>query len=543
MNHIRRQTRKSEIIAWDIFGKIIAESGSEYIPCLTHPGDEQYKCLTVVNRCGHPDSEALIFIDLYGTGIRVVNEQLTYKDKMSQNQIKTLVSDILDKANILKAKEEITLPGIKFILDLMTMDKNAELSTGNSWFDGSHDSCLAIEAKSFQYYPVPHEQGRLSHIPWWTISFGNITLAICNFQTNMVIDQTGQTYDLLTGDQEPLRAIEALLQKEIFYKVIDETRELLRQNDEWQKRYTHYAEDIFCKLDFILSVRKKFREWSPLKVYLNVSNAKQTSNSIQFDLRYLGQTVADLKFNKVFTIDTKKYDDHNEPDFGCEIKLNKSAWDGSYAKQFRDYFRKLYASPVIKTNKGNEEHRIESLLLSEFLNQKQKVMRLIKPVTISNLRYPMPTPLTASNHKRIGYSGSNGGGIDILARTGTGGRATNLCILELKDENTKKEPPKDAIKQAIAYSTFIRELLRSNSGEIWWKLFGFGGRIPKKLVLFAACAMPSNENNDYSFGGMELNIDGDIIKLQYIFFAEENDKITSIETSLKTQAESKNREI
>lgn len=539
----RKLIRKFENIAWDIFFKIMSVSGNEYMPCMTHPGDEQYKCLTVVNRSGRSGSEALILINLYGTRIRVMNEEFIYKDNMSQNQIKILVSDILKTANIPKSSKEVPLPAMNFIRELLSKDKNAELSIRNAWFDGSHHSCLSNEAKLFQYYPVPLEQERLFHIPWWTISYGNKVLAICNFETNMLIDSTGQAYDLLTQDREAFRAFDALVQKESFNKVIDETRELLRQNEEWQKRYSHYANDIFCKLDFILSVRKKFREWSPLKVYLNVSNAKQKSNTIQFDLRYLGQTVADLKFNKEFTIDTKKYDEYNEPDFGCGIKLNKVAWDGSSAKQFRDYFRKLYASQAAKINKGNEEHRIESLLLSEFLNQKQKVMRLIKPVTISNLRFPMPTPLKASNHKKTGYSGSNGGGIDILARTGTGGRATNLCILELKDENTRKEPPRDAIKQAIAYSTFIRELLRSNSGETWWKLFGFGGNIPEKLVLFAACAMPSNDNNDYSFEGMELRIDSDIIKLQYIYFAEENNKITSIETSLKTQADSKRRGI
>ncbi len=64
--------------------------------------------------------------------------------------------------------------------------------------------------------------------------------------------------------------------------------------------------------------------------------------------------------------------------------------------------------------------------------------------------------------------------------------------MELKDENTAKEPLKDALKQAIAYTVFIRELLRSEAGLAWWRLFGFGGSIPDRLKLVAACVMPAD---------------------------------------------------
>jgi hypothetical protein len=129
--------------------------------------------------------------------------------------------------------------------------------------------------------------------------------------------------------------------------------------------------------------------------------------------------------------------------------------------------------------------------------------------------------------------GIYGGGIDILTRTGTGGINTYLCIMELKDENVKSEPPKDALKQAIAYTSFIRELLRSEAGQEWWTLFGFNGKIPKQLTLYAACVMPSSNCNDYSFRDMTLDIDGDTIKLHYVYFIEKNNKITEVDTSLQ----------
>lgn len=208
--------------------------------------------------------------------------------------------------------------------------------------------------------------------------------------------------------------------------------------------------------------------------------------------------MADLIFKDELKLDTKKYNELNERDFDCKVFLSKVDWKGNKAKKFRSHFKNREQVRNIETNRGNEEHRIESLLLSEFSKTKDKALPFIKPVAIAKIRFPMPTPLSASNHKQIKYSGIYGGGIDILARTGTGGRATNLCIMELKDENIKKELPKNVIKQALTYATFIRELLRSDSGQDWWKLFGFRGNIPQKLVLFATCVMPSNENNDKS---------------------------------------------
>ncbi|NLB54505.1 MAG: hypothetical protein GX811_01830, partial [Lentisphaerae bacterium] len=94
-------------------------------------------------------------------------------------------------------------------------------------------------------------------------------------------------------------------------------------------------------------------------------------------------------------------------------------------------------------------------------------------------------------------------------------------------------PPKDALKQAIAYSTFTRELLRSECGQQRWELWGFNGELPKQLILYAACVMPSSSCNDYSFNDMSLDINGDIIKLHYVYFVEENNRITKVETSLK----------
>jgi hypothetical protein len=208
-------------------------------------------------------------------------------------------------------------------------------------------------------------------------------------------------------------------------------------------------------------------------------------------------------------------------------------WTGASAKSFRNFFK---TRPPVRNagGKGNQEHRIESLLLSEFekKSSKEKTLLGIQPVEIENVRFPMPTPLGASNHKALKYSGVFGGGIDILARAGRNSGDAKLCIIELKDENRPEEPAREVIKQAVAYAAFIRELLRSNAGADWWKIFGFNGNLPKKLTLLAVCAMPSNDLDDYSFDKTEIEVDGDIIRLQYLYFSECDNKITGINTSL-----------
>lgn len=317
-------------------------------------------------------------------------------------------------------------------------------------------------------------------------------------------------------------------------KTVQDTRELLAENVEWHKRYQGYADKLIANLDYLKSVRGSFNQWKPLMVYINYSNASR-ANTVSLQLRYRGQSVADLIYRqgKDVLLDTGRFNATNKRDFACDIRLDRVEWKGLEAREFRAHFK---SNPIRNENspRANEEHRVESMLLTEFSKRasQYKALCRIQPVKIANIRFPMPTPISASNHKLVKYSGQHGGGIDLLARIGTGGRATYLCIMELKDENTRAEPPIDALKQAVAYTTFIRELLRSECGSSWWRLFGFNGDIPKKLKLFATCVMPTNDNDDKSFEDKEIYIDDDVIKLEYVYYIEDNNEIKNIDTSL-----------
>ncbi|KAA6314316.1 hypothetical protein EZS27_035053 [termite gut metagenome] len=150
---------------------------------------------------------------------------------------------------------------------------------------------------------------------------------------------------------------------------------------------------------------------------------------------------------------------------------------------------------------------------------------------ICGIRFGMPTPISASNHKKpLKYAKQNGGGIDIFARTGRGRHATSLTVIEVKNENNSKEPPKDALKQAIQYAVFIRELLRSDCGEDWYKIFRFNGKIPKNLKIRVASAMP-DDILDKLFARKTYPIENDAIECHYIYFKYNGKQLSDFQTS------------
>lgn len=274
---------------------------------------------------------------------------------------------------------------------------------------------------------------------------------------------------------------------------------------------------------------------------MTIGSAKQ---GMQFSLRYQGQDIAKLKVdrNEEATISTKSFDINNKDHFGCDVILDNDSWRSEKATSFRKHF---IAKPLRSddTAKRNEEHRVESLLLTEFSKKKSdcKMLCNIQPVKIAEIaRFQMLTPLKASNLNKLGYSGSSGGGIDILCRVGTGG-GVKLCVMEVKDEYSTSEPPVKAVQQGLAYAVFIRELLRSSSGKRWWEIFGFkSDSLPKKLEICVVSAMPPGSDADLSFAGTMIpiskpeDIEGkeDSIHLHYLSFEEQGNVLKTMSTSL-----------
>lgn len=242
--------------------------------------------------------------------------------------------------------------------------------------------------------------------------------------------------------------------------VIKEAQDLLSKNSEWRNRYKGYAEAFIANEEVISSNKRRFNELSPLYFYISTTKIKEAKNNLLLDVRYRGRSVATLKVAQdSITLSTKDKNTNNKSVFECEFELDNVPWLDKKATAFKSFF--INYTPSINKKGIDGECNLESLLLTEF-SGKGKQIKKIKPVRYQGIRFGMPTPLGASDHKKLKYSGFRGGEIDILARTGRG-RATYLTVIEVKDENKQNEPPKDTLKQAIKYAVFIRELLRSES--------------------------------------------------------------------------------
>ena len=279
-----------------------------------------------------------------------------------------------------------------------------------------------------------------------------------------------------------------------------ETLDLLRSNPEWIGRYKKYAEDIIDNIAILKEKKASFHKWNPLYVYLTTSEMKNNGN-VSFSLRYRGQEVGKI----VVKDDVWCYPsyENNKNNFGYTDFQDGFPWNSEKAREFRSFFSQNPSR--IDFKKKNDEHRYESMLLACFeeRDKTENAFKHIQPISvISGVRFPMPTPISASNKKAVKYSGVYGGGIDIFARSGNG-RATHLNVMELKDENRKGEEPSVVIRQAIAYAAFIIRLLRSESGAEWYKLFGFNSPLPNTIKVYATCLMPKGNCEDKSFANQK----------------------------------------
>lgn len=311
--------------------------------------------------------------------------------------------------------------------------------------------------------------------------------------------------------------------QEFLEKAIKESQDLIHEDNKWEERYQEYANLILQNIDMIQELRKNFHKWSPLKFYLTIGEVKKLNKTLHVSVRYQGQEIAIMTLSEKngVCISTKKFDVNNEKDFTCSIKLENAKWNGEDASKFRKYF----ATNPKRTKNDNEEHRIESMLISEFSKESAKDKKLcnIQPVKIVDFPFSMPTILSSSREIKSGN-----GHIDILARN-----AGKIVVIELKDENKPSEPIKKVLQQATSYAVFLVNLLRSKSGEKWCKIFRFNRQMPKQLVIRVCSAMPKTTNyEEGKFELFKLKCGRDILEYHWLYFEEDGKEITDIDTSL-----------
>jgi hypothetical protein len=158
-------------------------------------------------------------------------------------------------------------------------------------------------------------------------------------------------------------------------------------------------------------------------------------------------------------------------------------WNSKEASKFR----KEFSNPS-KKNPHSPEHWVESRFLEEMrTNDGTKfggTFRNIQPVLLHGCPFQCPVPIGASNGWPKQSPRAN---IDILARTS--GR--RLAVWELKRPGATAH----SLDQVYIYAVTLAKMLRSASGNKWYQLFGFKGKVPDSLTLDAVVAVSTNQKN------------------------------------------------
>lgn len=285
-------------------------------------------------------------------------------------------------------------------------------------------------------------------------------------------------------------------------EIVDYCNKLLDDNPKWIELYKTDAEILTKNENNYKKKSHLFQVNKPLYRYTTISRVK---GWYQYDLRFRGQSVGEISVSKGKI--TLKAEPEVNPKGGNYFNWNKS-YNGEWKKavEFRKHFRDL---EEISAKTKSPEHCVENLMLAEFAKHKSTDKQLlnIQPIKLCGFFFQLTTPLKASNHQDIKFAGAKGGGIDILARVRHHSNECHICVMELKDQNTESEPQSAVIQQAIAYATFLGNLLTTEGAgsKEWFKLMGFNGKMPNHISIDVATVMP-NTLPDTCKSGEELQV-------------------------------------
>lgn len=321
-------------------------------------------------------------------------------------------------------------------------------------------------------------------------------------------------------------------------------KEWLDADQNWKETFERYAHNIHSQKPILKEIKAAFRKPRYLSLYtcINDISANADKPNKEFNIRYKGQSVAYIKKSgeKPLTLFADKtLNARNKLHFGWCNRFDdkygrlKCEWRSPAADAFRRHFAQNRINP------HNLEHRFENLLIEEFSKKHSADKKIlnIQPVKIyDTFAFQMTTKLRASGNQIYKTEGVRAGGIDILARVKQG-MNVNLCVIELKSFPIADDASAHIVRgQGLAYAVFLRELLRSQSGNLWYENFGYSQTVPEKLIINVCIAAPKSKNgyipqepNPILIGAQQ-----DVLQFKYLFFETDKKmtKITSIDQDL-----------
>ena len=289
--------------------------------------------------------------------------------------------------------------------------------------------------------------------------------------------------------------------RKYYLNVVQEANKLLlEKKNVWETNFNRYLETP--------NYLGKEEYW--FKAYDEIIKRVESETGASF--YFSTQGLASLRFNGVKVVDEitlgrKKgtivkgsIDKKKGFDLSCPETVNR----------IKEKIKDLKEKEKKRTNNPKESYYEAGILFSmdednknginSFYRYIQPIKRINNGKTKSEKReiglFQMTTPFSASGFKnkpqKMRFSGSKGGGIDILARRGNGSHI--LTLIEIKNEYKRRsEPPEITMGQLIAYAVFMCNLIEEDPYR-WGRAFGFmGGYKKKELNLIVMLPMPDDK--------------------------------------------------
>ena len=294
---------------------------------------------------------------------------------------------------------------------------------------------------------------------------------------------------------------------------ITQAQATMNQAKEWQKTYEEQAKTLTENKTLLDQFYKQIKNYEYLQFYLAGVNPTQ-DNIFTIQARYLGQPIATIEITKDHTT-ISTYDEINKSTYNCDIQLKNQEWNTKETMQFLNFFDK----EIKPKTKIKEQEHIQAMLLGEFAKTTSYNKQLIgiRPITYSNLFYPIPIILNPNEEP--GY-------IDILTRT----KVRKLTIVEPMNE---KQTPEMVLANATSKAIFLLNLLHTEQGQQYYKIFGFHGRLTQHTTIKVCLAIPKQlKSKSKEFEPFELKVDTDSIEYHYMTYDTDGTQITSINTTL-----------
>lgn len=345
-----------------------------------------------------------------------------------------------------------------------------------------------------------------------------------------------------------------------FKAVIDRVCKILNDNKEWQTTFDKYVNalnDVNLQT-VIRNASNKFRLPKNLQLYIRISDLENNNDTTaNFDVRYMGKSVANIKASYLDKEDVKigfkkccrnfKFvggEKFNPEQCIDDKTTNTNDWfykNSALAQKFKRLFK--HGATNIVINEAACEYSLLKLMKHEHANSNCLNGIKVNPVMIAETGFfQMPTAISASHIKeggvnKITYSGSNGGGIDILARLNN-----RLTIFELKKIDAI-ESPEVVIMQALAYATFLVKLIKYKGDDVL-RAFNIGRNADKnkpirhRKTINVCCLMSNRLKNgeirqlpDFITTKTRIKLDDYTLELHYMYFDIDKDGNVSIARS------------